>query len=230
MLGSGVRSLPVLVERLSNCVVEEAVGADVEARVGTRDLQHAKDEWGRPVKDDGLFDPTDAVVRGNEQPHAARSHERQIAKIHDQLARRRQRGVENGLELGSGCAVELTSDGDDDGFRNRYLSASASLGLREDDELGLNLFHSDGRNWIDVDLPFNSRIDKGIDSAGAYLRNKLASGWTSTLRLGYSEDRSHIRSTDAPVDKFDTEQSQFAWQHDVALAGGSLLAAYEYLE
>lgn len=122
------------------------------------------------------------------------------------------------------------ADQDDDGFRNRYLSASASLGLREDDELGLNLFHSDGRNWIDVDLPFNSRIDKGIDSAGAYLRNRLGKGWTSTLRLGYSEDRSHIRSTDAPTNKFDTEQSQFAWQHDVALGGGSLLAAYEYLE
>lgn len=122
------------------------------------------------------------------------------------------------------------ADRDRDGFRNDYVSASASLGLRDDDELGLTLFHSEGRNWFDADQPFNSHVDKGLDSAGVYLRNKLTDAWISTLRFGYSEDRSHTRSTPAPADRFDTEQTQFMWQNDVAVGGGSLLAAYEYLE
>ncbi|ENO86650.1 TonB-dependent receptor domain-containing protein [Thauera linaloolentis] len=122
------------------------------------------------------------------------------------------------------------ADRDRDGFHNDYLSASASLGLRDDDEIGLTLFHSEGRNWYDSDNEFNSRVDKGLDTAGIYLRNKLADGWVSTLRLGYSEDRSHSRGSSAPVDRFDTEQTQFAWQNDISLGGGLLLAAVEHLE
>lgn len=126
--------------------------------------------------------------------------------------------------------VSTAADLDRDGFHNDYLSASAALGLREDDELGLTLFHSEGRNWFDADQPFNSYVDKGLDSAGVYLRNKLADAWISTLRLGTSEDRSHTRSTSASADRFDTVQTQFMWQNDIAVGGGSLLAAYEHLE
>lgn len=121
-------------------------------------------------------------------------------------------------------------DRDDDGFRNDYLSASASLGFRERDEVGLNVFHSEGRNWYDAGSAFDSYLDKRTDSAGVHLRNQLTQDWASTVRLGYSEDASRTRSSATSVSEFNTYQSQFTWQNDVALAGGSLLAAYEFLE
>ena len=122
------------------------------------------------------------------------------------------------------------ADRDRDGFHNDYLSASASLGFRDDDEIGLTLFHSEGRNWFDSDTEYDARVSKGLDTAGIHMRNKLADGWVSTLRLGYSKDRSHSKWSTAPTDRFDTEQTQFAWQNDVSLGGGLLLAAVEHLE
>lgn len=121
-------------------------------------------------------------------------------------------------------------DGDDDGFRNDYFSGAVSLGFRERDEVGLNVFHSDGRNWYDAGRAYDSYLDKRTDSAGVHMRNQLTQDWASTVRVGYSADTSRTRSTATSVSDFNTYQSQFTWQNDVALAGGSLLAAYEFLE
>ena len=60
--------------------------------------------------------------------------------------------------------------------------------------------------------------------------NELASGWTSTLRVGASEDSLESHGSAAAPDEFRTRQRQFMWQHDVKLPLGSLLAAYEHLE
>ncbi|HRP94987.1 MAG TPA: TonB-dependent receptor [Rhodocyclaceae bacterium] len=122
------------------------------------------------------------------------------------------------------------SDADDDGFRGRFASASASLGLREHDEIGVNLFHSEGRNWYDTGQVFDSFLDKHVTSGGVRMANRLTGKWTSTLKLGYSEDGLKSRATADMPSRFDTHQTEFAWQNDVRVAGGSLLAAYEHLE
>lgn len=131
--------------------------------------------------------------------------------------------------------VDGTSfDADRDGFRNRYASASFSVGVRERDEIGVSVFHTDGRNEYDTfrlvtDPRFNSRIDKQVSTIGAYVRNELREGWTSTIRLGQSEDRLRNRPSAIEGNRLRSTQKQFVWQHDVALPLGSLLAAYEYV-
>lgn len=127
-------------------------------------------------------------------------------------------------------ASRAGTDGDRDGFRNDFQSASLSLGFRERDEVGISVFRADAQNDYDAGRPYDSYLDKRTESASTYLRNQLGTGWTSTLRLGYSTERAFTRSSATASSEFDTTQRLLSWQHDVALAGGLLLAAYEHLE
>lgn len=119
-------------------------------------------------------------------------------------------------------------DPDRDGFRNRFVSAGAALGLRQRDEVGFNLYRSEGRNWYDTNLTYNSYLDKRLDSFGVYAINELAEGWRSTVRAGRSRDRLDNRATAAAPSEFYTTQTQFSWQHDIDLPVGRLMAAYDY--
>nr|WP_269140110.1 TonB-dependent receptor [Pseudothauera rhizosphaerae] len=125
---------------------------------------------------------------------------------------------------------EVTHDPDRDGFRNAFASANLSLGLRERDEIGLNLYGSKGRNWFDANLTYDSHLDKRLDSVGLYAINQLAQGWRSTLRVGRSRDRLDNRSTVGEPSQFHTRQNQFSWQHDIDLPVGTLLAAFDYVK
>ncbi len=120
-------------------------------------------------------------------------------------------------------------DGDKDGFHNQYAAASAALGFRQRDEVGFSASYSDGRNWYDNSPTFSAYLDKEVRSLSAYLRNELADGWMSTLRLSHSEDRLRNQSNASFASRFNTTQKEFVWQHDVRLPLGSLLAAYEHL-
>lgn len=120
-------------------------------------------------------------------------------------------------------------DPDRDGFRNTFVSASASVGLRERDEAGVNLYYSDGRNWYDSNDFFNSYLDKTLSAYSAYMTNQLADGWTSTLRAGRTEDKLSNWPDRDSYSRFDSTQTQFVWQNDVRLPVGSLMAAYEYV-
>ncbi len=121
---------------------------------------------------------------------------------------------------------------DDDGYRNDHLSGSLSLGFRARDEIGLSFMRSEGRNWYDASATtyFDSYMDKKSAASGVYLRNELHPGWTSTLRVARSEDKSLNRASVLLPSRFDTRQDQLVWQHDVELPLGSLLAAYERVD
>ncbi len=119
---------------------------------------------------------------------------------------------------------------DKDGFRNNYLSASATLGFREHDELGANVIYSEGRNWYDTNPTFNSFLDKSVSSSAVQMVNRIASGWDSTVRVSYSIDRVRDRPTANSRSHLETAQTQFVWQHDVRTAAGTLMAAYEFLD
>lgn len=118
---------------------------------------------------------------------------------------------------------------DRDGFRNAYVSAAASVALRERDEVGVNLYHSDGRNWYDSNDFFDSYLDKSMSAYSVYMTNQLADGWTSTLRAGRTEDKLSNWPDLYSFSRFDSTQTQFMWQNDVRLPVGSLMAAYEYV-
>lgn len=121
---------------------------------------------------------------------------------------------------------------DDDGFHSDHLSGSLSLGFRERDEVGVSFTQADARNWYDASAPsyFDSYLDKWSSTASVFLRNALSAQWTSTLRVGQSEERSRNKASTALPSRFDTRQDQLVWQHDVGLPLGSLMLAYEYVE
>ncbi|AUM01033.1 TonB-dependent receptor domain-containing protein [Pseudothauera hydrothermalis] len=121
-------------------------------------------------------------------------------------------------------------DPDRDGFRNAFVSANLALGLRERDEIGIDLYQSDGRNWYDANLSYNAYLDKRLDTVGVYAINQLAEGWRSTVRVARSRDRLDNRSSTAQASKFYTTQDQFSWQHDIDLPLGVLMAAFDYVK
>lgn len=118
---------------------------------------------------------------------------------------------------------------DDDGFRNLYGTASISQGFRQRDEIGINVYGSKGRSRYDTNDYYDSYLDKRVDSVGIHMINQLAEGWTSTLRVGRSQDKLTNVPAATGRSRFDSTQTQFVWQHDVALPLGSLMAAYEYV-
>lgn len=126
--------------------------------------------------------------------------------------------------------AQTVQDRDDDGFREDYLSASLALDLGGNDELGASVLYSDMRNWYDAAQSFDSFLDKRAESYGLHLRKQHTANWTSTLRFGHSVDALDSQSSATMQSRFDTTQRQLSWQHDVALGGGSLLAAYEFLQ
>lgn len=126
--------------------------------------------------------------------------------------------------------AQTEQDRDDDGFREDYLSASVALDLGGNDELGASVLYSDMRNWFDAAEPFDSYLDKRAESYGLHLRKQHTAEWTSTLRFGHSVDALENQSSATMESRFDTTQRQLSWQHDVALGGGSLMAAYEFLQ
>jgi len=119
-------------------------------------------------------------------------------------------------------------DPDDDGFRNTYVTGSAALGFRDNDEVGINVYQSSGRNWYDANDYYDSYLDKDLSTYGLYMTNQLAENWSSTLRLSQSRDKLVNMPEPAGKSRFETTQKQFVWQHDVSLPLGSLMAAYEY--
>lgn len=118
---------------------------------------------------------------------------------------------------------------DRDGFRNAYVSATASVAFGEHDEAGVSLYHSDGRNWYDSNDFFDSYLDKSLSAYSVYMTNKLTDRWTSTLRAGRTEDNLDDWPDQYGFSRFDSTQTQFMWQNDVRLPVGSLMAAYEYV-
>lgn len=121
-------------------------------------------------------------------------------------------------------------DPDKDGFRNRFVNASASVGFRERDEAGISLYHSDGRNWYDANNTFDSYLDKRLEAFSGHLTNQLSDNWKSTLRLGRSTDKLRNYADAGAPNVFETTQTQLVWQHDIRLPVGSLMLAYDYVK
>lgn len=124
---------------------------------------------------------------------------------------------------------------DADGFDSDNLSASLAYGLAEGHEVGLQVFRSAGTN--DYDSGYNPASaasdyedETRVQSQAVYLKNRLAAGWTSTLRVGRSTDDSTNTADGTLVSKFRTDQDQYSWQHDLRLPVGSLLLGWERLE
>lgn len=124
---------------------------------------------------------------------------------------------------------------DSDGFHNDSAVAALSFAPARGHEAGVNFFYSSGRNKYDSGSSAAAAAKQyenslTVQNLGAYLRNALSEGWTSTLRIGKSIDDSTNYTNGAKSSLFRTDQDQISWQNDVRLAAGSLLLAVEDLK
>lgn len=124
---------------------------------------------------------------------------------------------------------------DADGFSNESFMTNLDYEITQGHELGFNFFQSDGRNRYDSRstsapvAPATNSFENGltVKNYSATLKNRVADGWNSTLRLGRSIDDSTSYSNGTVTDVTRTEQGQASWQHDLRIAGGNLLLGWE---
>jgi vitamin B12 transporter len=125
--------------------------------------------------------------------------------------------------------------GDRDGYGNDSLSAKLDYRISPIHEVGASVFYSTGVNHYDNSgltspASYDYRDDHTLASAGLHLTSRFTPDWRSTVRIGHSYDDSTDYSTSTQSFKFRTDQTQFAWQNDVALPLGKGLLAVERLE
>jgi vitamin B12 transporter len=104
--------------------------------------------------------------------------------------------------------------------------------------LGIQTFYSRNKSEYDAvyyDASFTPRNDYNfrstavVESYSAYSRNRIASNWTSLVRIGRSVDDSKDNDSPTTRSDFQTHQDQAVWQNDIKLPFGSLLLAAESL-
>lgn len=119
-------------------------------------------------------------------------------------------------------------DKDRDGYNNQGGSAYATLNIADGHSLSVNFFETDGKNHYDSGFENYSTMHQQAYSAT--LKNRVTEYWNSTLKFGIGKDRSFNFDRPTRQSKFETEQAQLTWQHDVKLPVGVLTFAYDRLE
>jgi vitamin B12 transporter len=118
---------------------------------------------------------------------------------------------------------------DDDGYRNRSLTAHLNYQLAPGHEIGATLMAANSRNHYDIGGPDVTAYNNDQTRAhGLFMRNRINPIWTSELRWGGSEDASENFSPERAL--FATRQRQWTWQNDLNLPLGRLLLAFENTE
>ena len=123
-----------------------------------------------------------------------------------------------------------TYNPDRDPYRNASLSGKLDYRLADGHTLGATVLATEGRNFYDGEASFNNYNNSAQRVWSLHSRNRLAASWTSTLRFGQSVDSYEGFTRSKPAGStIRTTQDQLAWQHDIRLPLGTLMAAYENL-
>lgn len=120
---------------------------------------------------------------------------------------------------------------DRDGFYNHAASGHLGYEFAPGHELGLSMLYAEGRSQYDstgVAVDWANRTRNG--AASLVLKNALNSHWNSTLSVGKSIDNSTNLKDGTRYSIFDTEQRQYAWQHDILGNWGNFLVGLERQE
>ncbi|HEX5803597.1 MAG TPA: TonB-dependent receptor [Azospira sp.] len=120
---------------------------------------------------------------------------------------------------------------DRDGYRNSSYSGNFAVRPAKGHEIGASFLVSDGTSRYDsTPKARDFKNVQDISSFSLHSRNRLASAWTSTVRLGRSVDDSTSYRDGVSTNEYRTEQEQAMWQNDVRLPVGTALFAAEYLK
>lgn len=121
---------------------------------------------------------------------------------------------------------------------NGYLNESASASLRhtfsDKWNAGVTYFQANGRNSYDD--AYGSPADLNdlysrVQQLSAFANGALADGWTTRVSVSSGKDRNQSALNGAYTDHFNTDNRQYTWQNDFAIARGhKIQAGYERLD
>ena len=131
-------------------------------------------------------------------------------------------------------AKNLPIDKDDDGYRNLSVNGFLEHTLAEGHSLGIQFFQSQGHNKYDGGNNFDNYGEQTLQSYALTSKNRLASFWNSTLKVGRglddADDYAKPTGTNPTgIGHFRSEQEQLTWQNDFKLPLGTLTLAYDHL-
>lgn len=115
---------------------------------------------------------------------------------------------------------------DDDGDEKRSAHLHVEHALAPDHQVGISALASRDRVEYDAGTA-DDYARNAVNSVAAWWRGRLGPNWTSQLRLGLGQNHTENFSLGASTGRFDTGQTQYLWQNDFALAGGTLTASLE---
>ena len=194
---------------------------------------------------DGNFAPSIVVGAGRygtSVGSVAYGGESGDTRFHLQLGQERSTGFSDVKEAKGGPYDMYNPDRD--GYNNVNASASLAQRLSADLAVGADYFHTRGAKHFDsincsssfpwpCTANFDNRLVQTLDSASVHTDYRVNGWWHISLRLGQSRDRLTDWQFD-PVGsitaepQYDTRNNQVAWQNDISLAGGKLMAAAEW--
>lgn len=120
---------------------------------------------------------------------------------------------------------------DKDGYAVTSSSGHLSYAPSREHEIGANYLVSDGWNRYDgFPGTKDHKQSETLYGVNLYTRNTLSAGWTSTLKIGKSSDRSRQYADGQPGSRIQSSQTQYQWQNDVLLPLGQALFALERVE
>jgi vitamin B12 transporter len=118
-------------------------------------------------------------------------------------------------------------DPDDDASRTRSLGLSGAHTFAAGHELALRLLESRTDARFDDFGNTDARNELRLRSQSVELRNRLTDGWHSLLRVARSADERRTAAVWGGY-FFDTDQTHFTWQNDLAALGGQLATGLEW--
>ena len=121
---------------------------------------------------------------------------------------------------------------DDDGYRNLAFSGALSHKIAAGNEIGIQLYQSEGHSKFDSRFnatDFSDHANLSQLSYTVYSKNQFTANWLSTLKAGEGIDESES-FLEFGRSYFKTRQRQYTWQNDVTLPLGTLTLLYDKLE
>ena len=115
---------------------------------------------------------------------------------------------------------------DRDPYRNRNAGLSGEYTIAPGHALALSGSVTDAVAHFDSGPGSDDVNRQRLSTFALELRNRVASNWTSTVKLARGTD--DLKVEGSFPGRFRTDQDQISWQNDVTLPIGAIAAGYEY--
>lgn len=139
------------------------------------------------------------------------------------------RVVERGISASNAKAGPYTYNPDRDGFAQTAVNAGLGYAFNSDWRLDTTWMQSEGRAYTDAGLGNNAYVDLRTQAGRVQLSGKVLPNWTSRFSIGQSKDK-QINLGSGFDSHFNTTQTEYKWDNEIATPVGKVLAGLERLE